>query len=317
MEGKVQQTRRGEMLYRRLGKTGAEVSLIGLGGSHISKPGSEREAIRLVRAAIDAGITFMDNSWDYGQGQSEIWMGKALRDGYRDRVFLMTKLDGRTKKAAARQIDESLLRLQVGSLDLAQFHELVYPHDPDLIFSEDGAAEAMRDAIQAGKVRHAGFTGHKDPFIHLRMLEMAKQLVGSREHGIEVQVRLDPEAAEVFVDRVQVQQVLLNLVRNAIEAMFDSPVRSLNISSSAGPGSFITISVEDSGSGISETIAPQLFQPFVTSKQTGMGIGLSICRTIVEAHGGRIWCEPARDHGTIFRFTLPSARADGDARNGL
>jgi two-component system sensor kinase FixL len=145
----------------------------------------------------------------------------------------------------------------------------------------------------------------------------ALALVGSREHGIDVQVNLDRNAEEVFVDRVQIQQVLLNLIRNAIEAMIDSPVRSLTISSSAGPRDFVTISVEDTGGGISEAIAPQLFQPFVTSKPTGMGIGLSICRTIVEAHGGRIWCEPGRDRGTIFRFTLPSAQDHGDQENDL
>jgi two-component system sensor kinase FixL len=141
----------------------------------------------------------------------------------------------------------------------------------------------------------------------------ALALVGSRELGIDFQVHLDSRANEVLVDRVQIQQVLLNLMRNAIDAMIDSRMRSLSIRSSAAPPGFVTVSVEDTGSGISEAVAPQLFQPFVTSKQTGMGIGLSICRTIVEAHGGRIWCEPARDQGTIFRFTLPSAQDDGDA----
>ena len=134
----------------------------------------------------------------------------------------------------------------------------------------------------------------------------ALALVGSREHGIEVQVRLDPEADEVFVDRIQIQQVLVNLIRNAIDAMIDSPVRGLTIRTDREPGDLVRMSIEDSGSGISETVAPQLFQPFVTSKQSGMGIGLSICRTIVEAHGGRIWFEPAPDSGTIFHFTLPA-----------
>ena len=134
----------------------------------------------------------------------------------------------------------------------------------------------------------------------------ALALVGSREHGIEVQVRLDPEADEVFVDRIQIQQVLVNLIRNAIDAMIDSPVRGLTIRTDREPGDFVRMSIEDSGSGISEAVAPQLFQPFVTSKQSGMGIGLSICRTIVEAHGGRIWFEPAPDSGTIFYFTLPA-----------
>ncbi len=177
----IEQVVRGEMIYRKLGKTGAEVSIIGLGGSHISKAGGEEEAITLIRSAIDAGITFMDNSWDYAEGQSEIWMGKALRDGYRDKVFLMSKIDARTKDLAAKQIDESLLRMQVEYVDLAQFHEVVYPHDPDMIFGEDGAAEAMSEAVRSGKVRHAGFTGHKDPFIHLRMLEIAK------ERGFEIE----------------------------------------------------------------------------------------------------------------------------------
>ena len=134
----------------------------------------------------------------------------------------------------------------------------------------------------------------------------ALALVGSREHGIEVQVRLDPEADQVFVDRIQIQQVLVNLIRNAIDAMIDSPVRGLTIRTDREPGDFVRMSIEDSGSGISEAVAPQLFQPFVTSKQSGMGIGLSICRTIVEAHGGRIWFEPAPDSGTIFYFTLPA-----------
>jgi two-component system sensor kinase FixL len=181
--------------------------------------------------------------------------------------------------------------------------------------------EVASEAVRAGEIVRRmrdfmshGQTEHKVENLPQLVTEAnALALVGSREHGIDVQVRLDPNASEVFVDRVQIQQVLLNLIRNAIEAMMDSPVRSLNVSSSAGPGGLVTVSVEDTGSGISETVAPQLFQPFVTSKQNGMGIGLSICRTIVEAHGGRIWSEPARDQGTIFRFTLPSAQDDGDS----
>jgi two-component system, LuxR family, sensor kinase FixL len=183
------------------------------------------------------------------------------------------------------------------------------------------AAEAIRAGEIVRRMRDFLSHGHSDRraenLSRLVTEANALALVGSREHGIDVQVHLDPGADEVFVDRVQVQQVLLNLVRNAIDAMIDGPVRLLNISSSAGPRGFVTISVEDTGSGISEIVAPKLFQPFVTSKQAGMGIGLSICRTIVEAHGGRIWCEPARDRGTVFRFTLPSAQDDGDARNGL
>jgi predicted aldo/keto reductase-like oxidoreductase len=126
-----------------------------------------------VRAAIDRGINFLDNSWDYNEGQSEIRMGKALQDGYRNRAFLMTKVDGRSKKEAARQIDESLRRLRTDHVDLMQFHEVVRFEDPDRIFAPDGAIDAVVEARQAGKLRFIGFTGHKDPHIHLYMLEVA------------------------------------------------------------------------------------------------------------------------------------------------
>jgi aryl-alcohol dehydrogenase-like predicted oxidoreductase len=165
-------TRKGDMLYRELGRTGQQVSLIGLGGFHIGQQKEEADSIRLIRSAIDRGITFLDNSWDYNEGQSEIREGKALRDGYRDKVFLMTKIDGRTKKAATEQLDESLRRLQTDHLDLLQFHEIIQMEAPDRIFNE-GAAEAMMEAKKAGKFRFIGFTGHKDPLIHLRMLHMA------------------------------------------------------------------------------------------------------------------------------------------------
>lgn len=161
------------MIYRMLGSTGARVSAIGLGGFHLSKPKTDDEAVKLIRSAIDRGITFMDNCWDYADGVSEIRMGKALKNGYRNKVFQMSKIDGRDKKSAAKQIDESLLRLGIDTIDLMQFHEIIRLEDPDKIFAEGGAAEAMIDAKKAGKVRFVGFTGHKDPFVHLRMLEIA------------------------------------------------------------------------------------------------------------------------------------------------
>ncbi len=167
------ETVRGEMRYRQLGRTGEEVSLIGLGGHHIGRQKDEKESIAIIRSAIDAGINFMDNSWDYHDGGSEFRMGKALRDGYRQKVFLMTKIDGRTKKAAAEQIDESLKRLQTDVIDLLQHHEVIRLEDPDRIFAEGGAHEAVLAAQKAGKVRFLGFTGHKDPLVHLRMLEVA------------------------------------------------------------------------------------------------------------------------------------------------
>src|SRR5436305_12714148 len=167
------ETVRGEMRYRRLRRTGEEVSVLGLGGHHIGRQKEEKESITIIRAAIDGGITFMDNCWDYHDGGSEVRMGKALKDGYRKKVFLMTKIDGRTKKAPAEQLDQSLRRLQTDVIDLIQHHEVIRLEDPDRIFAEGGAQEAARAAQKAGKGRFIGFTGHKDPLVHLRMLEVA------------------------------------------------------------------------------------------------------------------------------------------------
>src|SRR3989449_9012165 len=148
----------GDMFYRTLGKTGEKVSLIGLGGYHIGNPKDPAESTRIIRSAIDRGINFMDNCWDYHDGGSEIRMGKALRDGYRDKVFLMTKIDGRTRESAAKQIDESLKRLQTDHIDLMQFHEIIRMGDPVRIF-EGGAMDATQEAKRAGKIRFIGFTG--------------------------------------------------------------------------------------------------------------------------------------------------------------
>src|SRR5579864_4149546 len=167
-------TRKGEMLYRTLGHTGEKVSAIGMGGFHLGQKGlSDEQSIQLIRSAIDRGITFMDNSWDYNEGQSEIRMGKALKDGYRQKVFLMTKIDGRTKEAAERQIETSLERLQTDHIDLVQHHEVIRFDDPDRIFADSGANEALVAAKKAGKIRYIGFTGHKDPHIHLYTLKVA------------------------------------------------------------------------------------------------------------------------------------------------
>ena len=161
------------MIYRALGSTGENVSAIGLGGHHIGRPKDPAEGIRIIRTAIDRGITFMDNCWDYHDGESERRMGIALRDGYRQKVFLMTKFDGRTRQETARQIDESLRRLETDHIDLIQYHENIRLEDPDRFFARDGALEAVTAAKKAGKIRFIGFTGHKDPAVHLRMLEVA------------------------------------------------------------------------------------------------------------------------------------------------
>jgi predicted aldo/keto reductase-like oxidoreductase len=156
---------------RTLGRTGEKVSIVGIGGYHLGGPNvTEAESIRIVRTGIDGGINFLDNCWDYNGGISEIRMGKALRDGYREKVFLMTKLDGRNATTAAEQLDDSLRRLQTDRIDLIQFHEIIRNSDPQLIFAPGGAIEAMLKARQAGKVRYIGFTGHKSPDIHLEML---------------------------------------------------------------------------------------------------------------------------------------------------
>ena len=165
-----------EMPMRTLGRTKIEVSLVGLGGWHLGfKYIDEELSIRIIRHAIDSGINFMDNCWDYNDGASEKRMGKALKDGYRDRVFLMTKIDGRTKKDAARQLDESLERMQTDHIDLVQHHEILRFEDPHRIFDEQGANAALLEARDAGKISFIGFTGHKDPRIHLHMLEVAKE----------------------------------------------------------------------------------------------------------------------------------------------
>jgi len=166
-----------EMPTRVLGKTGVRVSRIGLGGAHIGKQKDESESIRIIRSALDRGVTFLDNAWDYNDGQSEVRMGKALRDGYRQKAFLMTKLDGRTKEAAAAQLDQSLQRLGTDVIDLVQVHEVIRMDDPSRVFAPGGAIEALVAAKQAGKLRFIGFTGHKDPDIHLAMLKTAD------EHG--------------------------------------------------------------------------------------------------------------------------------------
>lgn len=189
--------------------------------------------------------------------------------------------------------------------------------DPDpetLGMIKEALDEAAQQSVRAGQIvrrlRDFMSTGETERRIESlqRLISEANALalVGSREHGIDVKLELDPAADKVLVDRIQIQQVLVNLIRNAIDAMMASDARSLLLRTHRDGENFVEIVIEDTGSGISDAIAPQLFQPFVTSKQNGMGIGLSICRTIVEAHGGRIWFEPGANGGTAFHFTVPS-----------
>jgi len=208
------------MIYRVLGKTGERVSAIGLGGFHIGIQSDPQESIRIIRTAIDHGITFMDNCWDYNDGESEKRMGRALRDGYRQKVFLMTKFDGRTKAAAARQIDESLARLETDHVDLMQYHENIRLEDPDRFFAAGGPLEALMTAKQAGKIRYIGFTGHKDPVVHLRMLDEAEQ------HGFHFDACQMPLNVMDAHFRSFVHQVVPRLVEQGIGVLGMKPMGS-------------------------------------------------------------------------------------------
>ncbi len=204
--------------YRKLGRTGARVSMVGLGGFHIGMQADEQESIRIIRAGLDGGINFLDNCWDYNGGTSEIRMGKALRDGYREKAFLMTKIDGQTKKAATAQIEESLTRLQTDHIDLLQFHEVIRMTDPERIFGPDGGMEAAVAAQKAGKVRFIGFTGHKSPAMHLHMLETAET---HKFHFDAVQMPLN--AMDAHYDSFE-QKVLPVLLKSEIGVLGMKPM---------------------------------------------------------------------------------------------
>ncbi len=216
----AQETRSGDMIYRMLGRTGEKVSAIGLGGSHIGNPKDPAEGIRIIRSAVDRGITFLDNCWDYHDGDSEVRMGNALQDGYRAKVFLMTKFDGRTKESTAKQIDESLSRLKTDHLDLIQYHENIRMEDPDRFFAPGGPLEALMEAKKAGKIRFIGFTGHKDPAVHLRMLEVAGQ------HGFHFDTAQMPLNILDASFRSFAKQVVPQLVQQGIGVLGMKPLAS-------------------------------------------------------------------------------------------
>jgi aryl-alcohol dehydrogenase-like predicted oxidoreductase len=207
--------------YRPLGSTGEQVSVIGLGGFHLGKKNVDvKLAVRMIRSAVDAGVNFMDNCWDYHNGESEKRMGRALGDGYRERVFLMTKIDGRSKKEAARQLDESLRRLKVDCIDLVQHHEIIRYEDPHRVFDDDGAHAALLAAKAAGKLRFIGFTGHKDPAIHLYMLDVAQQR-GFRVDAVQMPLNVLDAHYRSFG-----KQVLPRLVRERIGVLGMKPLAS-------------------------------------------------------------------------------------------
>ena len=190
---------------------------------------------------------------------------------------------------------------------------------------KDAVSKAADQALRAGQIirrlREFVARGESERRIESlpKLIEDASTLalVGAREHGIAVMFRLDPTADLVLADRIQIQQVLVNLMRNAIEVMSEGgTVRRLDIATAAGPDDQVEVTVADTGAGLAPEVAKQLFQPFVTTKRKGMGLGLSICRTIVEAHGGKIWVESPPDGGTIFHFTLRAAAHERETDDG-
>jgi aryl-alcohol dehydrogenase-like predicted oxidoreductase len=243
----------GDVPRRKLGRTGEMVSILGLGGAHIGVQENPDESVRIIRAAIDGGITFMDNSWDYLGGQSELRMGRALRDGYRDRVFLMTKFDGRDQATATRQIDESLKRLQTDRIDLIQFHEIIRPTDPERIFAPHGAIEAALAARKAGKARFIGFTGHKSPEIHLTMLK-ACQAHGFTPDTVQMPLNVLDASYDSFQAKVLPELVRLNIGVLGMKPLGDKFVlKSGTVSAEDGlryamsvPGVSVTITGIDS-----------------------------------------------------------------------
>ena len=297
--------RNGDMIYRALGRTGEQVSLIGLGGHHIGRQKEEKESLRIIRTAIDRGITFMDNCWDYNDGLSEIRMGKALRDGYREKVFLMTKIDGRTRKAAAEQIDQCLRRLQTDAIDLLQHHEVIRLEDPDRVFAESGAQEAVLAAQKAGKVRFIGFTGHKDPVVHLRMLEIAKER-GFRFDAVQMPLNVMDAHFRSFEQNVLPELVKEGIGVLAMKALGDgdllrseaaSPVECLHYTMSL-PVSTVITGIDSMEILEQDLEAVSSFRPLTESQVAGL-----LARTA-----------EASSRGTFERFKTTNA-FDATAQN--
>ena len=216
------------MLHRPFGETGEMISVIGVGGWHLGlKHVDEALSIRIVRDAIDRGINFLDNCWDYNEGLSEERMGMALRDGYRDRAFVMTKIDGRSYAEAMRQVEECLRRLGTDCIDLVQHHEIQRFEDPFRILDEEGAHAALEDARRAGKLRYTGFTGHKDPLMHLRMLEMAAER-GVRFDAVQMPISVMDAHYRSFAKLVLPELVKQRIAPLAMKTMANGHILKSN-----------------------------------------------------------------------------------------
>lgn len=279
----------GALPLRRLGKTGVEVSLLGLGGSHVGKTATEEESIGLIREAIDNGLTFMDNCWDYNEGQSEIRMGKALRDGYRERAFLMTKLDGRTKEAALGQLEQSLSRLQTDVIDLVQIHEVIHENDPERCFAPGGAVEALVQARQAGKLRFIGFTGHKHPDIHLAMLDAAEKN-GFAFDAVQLPLNVMDAHFESFEAKVLPVLIQRNIAVLGMKSMGAGDILQSGVVSAEeclryalGLPTSVVITGIDKQSALDQALkVGRSFQPFSDSERKAL-----LARTLDAAQGGK------------------------------
>jgi predicted aldo/keto reductase-like oxidoreductase len=277
------------MIYRELGTTGERVSAIGLGGFHIGKQKDPQESYRIIRSAIDRGITFMDNCWDYNDGISEVRMGEALKVGYRNKVFLMTKIDGRSASEYNKQLEQSLGRLQTDVIDLVQFHECIRLEDPDRIFKAGGALEAAIAARDAGKIRYIGFTGHKDPAVHLRMLSMAKQhnfKFDTAQMPINI---MDPHFRSFLREVVPVANTAGTGVlamktfgdHYILDTKLADPIEMLHFSLSQ-PVSVVITGIDAMPILDQAIIAAQTFQPMPTAAQTAL-----LARTAKAAANGK------------------------------
>ncbi len=275
---------------RRLGRTGETVSAVGIGGYHVGMQRDEQESIRIVHGAIDAGITFLDNCWDYNDGQSEVRMGKALAGGYRERAFLMTKVDGRDRAPPTRQIDESLRRLKTDRINLLQLHEVIYPQDPDRAFAQGGAVEALVAARDAGKIRFIGFTGHKSPDIHLAMLRAADRhrfafdtvqmpLNVLDAHHDSFEKRVLPVLVEKGIGVLGMKPMADGLI---LESGAASAVECLRYAMSV-PGVSVTITGIDSLQVLDQALrVARGFQPMSAADRSTL-----LARTATAAQGGR------------------------------
>jgi predicted aldo/keto reductase-like oxidoreductase len=274
---------------RELGKTGERVSIVGVGGYHLGLPG-EQESLRIVRRALDHGMNFLDNCWDYNDGKSEERMGKALRDGYRKKAFLMTKLDGRTAQSATGQLEQSLKRLQTDMIDLVQIHEVIRDDDPERCFAAGGTVEALVAARKAGKLRFIGFTGHKDPRIHRSMLDTARK---NGFHFDTVQMPLNVLDAhyrsfekEVVPVAVQDGTAVLGMKSMGagliLQSGAASPVECLRYAMSV-PGVSVTITGCDSEGVLEQALwLATTFKPMDDDERTKL-----LARTAPHAQGGK------------------------------